>query len=48
MAEQKPKKRSKKDSLDVLEQQIIQAKLDGNTLLVKKIEVIIKAIKDKK
>ena len=48
MAEQNPKKRSKKESLEILQNQLEQAKVDGNTLLVKKIEAIIKAIKNKK
>lgn len=48
MSEAKPKRKSKEESLDSLTNQLYQAKMEGNTLLVRKIEAIIKAIKNKK
>jgi hypothetical protein len=40
--------KAKRESLERLQNQLSQARLDGNTSLVKKIEAIIKAINSKK
>jgi hypothetical protein len=42
------KESSKKDSLERLKNQLEQAKIDGNTVLVKQIQAIIKRIQNEK